>query len=119
MAVAQAPPRRKLVTIEDSTIVGMATSERAVLAFPFLAPLARQLAAERAAATRSGGRQCGRCGARKKSAEMIGKIKGILAGLDTAKRDQLKQLLNAEKVRIMRAVTDPKTRQRRVVPLDF
>lgn len=115
--MAAAPTKRRLVTLEDSTIIALALNDKAIAGFPFLRPLRQELARQRAV-PRSG---CGRCGNHSpKTASLVQAIKGALAGMDTTKKNELKGLLNAEQVRIIRIVADAKSRGgRKAIPLTF
>src|SRR5262245_3264398 len=103
--MAAVPTKRKLVTLEDSTIIALTLNDKALAAFPFLKPLRQELQRQRTA-PRTG---CGRCGSRSpKTASLMQAVKSALAGMDSAKKRELKDLLNAEQVRVIRIVADAK-----------
>lgn len=86
-------PKNRLVFIEDGVLLSMALNETYLREFPFLNALR--------AATNSGRPRCGRCQEDKNSrASILAAAKRTLAGLDSTRKERLKELLNAEKVRI-------------------
>jgi hypothetical protein len=91
-----APKRKPLVTIEDSTITGLAASPRFVRELPFLAPVANYLKAVGSAA-------CVPCQRRARQAQLQGLVRAArvaIAGLDLAGQERLKAILGAERVRV-------------------
>lgn len=85
-------PKKKLVVIEDGALLSMANNAAIIREFPFLSALASR---------NLGNRGCGRCGrarVERTIAYMSAKIK--LAGMDATKKRRLKELLNAQQVRI-------------------
>lgn len=115
--MAAAPTKRRLVTLEDSTIIALALNDKALAAFPFLKPLRQELARQRAA-PRTG---CGRCGSRSpKTASLVQAVKGALTGMDATRKNTLKTLLNAEQVRVVQVVADAKAQGgRKAVQVTF
>ncbi len=87
--------KRKLVVLEEGTLTGMALNPKIAAAFPFLAPIA--------ALARQGQRAgCGSCGrAGQARAETFTKIKRAIAGMDSTKKRQLKDLLNAQQLQVI------------------
>lgn len=88
--------KRKLVVIEEGVLMVMSNSPTFVKEFPFLATVAAQA---RAKQKKRGG--CGSCGRKKDQAVLYGSAKKALAGMDSTKKRRLKELLNAERVRIV------------------
>lgn len=98
--------RRKLVVIEEGTLTSMAGNAAFLAEFPFLATLVQKT-------QRRGG--CGGCGkAAQERARIFGAAKTALAGLASDKKRRLKELLNAQQVRITY-----KTPANKVVALTF
>lgn len=96
MTQPRPPLKRKMVVIEDGMLVSMAANEAIAAEFPFLKPV---LAAARTAA-RGGG--CGSCGqAARTKAAAYRQAKLNLAGLPSDKKRRLKELLNAQAVRLL------------------
>ena len=89
------PLKRKLVVLEEGTLTSMALNPKIAGAFPILAPIAA-LARQ---APRAGCGSCGRAGQAR--AETFTKVKRAIAGMDSTKKRQLKDLLNAQQVQIM------------------
>ena len=93
MAVEPSVPLRKLVIMEEGMIIGLANNQQFVNAFPFLAPLKRLTKA------RAGG--CGKCSsAAKQRSQLMQSAKMAIVGLGGDKKNQLKQLMNAEKIQV-------------------
>ncbi len=85
--------KNKLVVIESAVLFGMATNPTFVREFSFLGPLAK------AKQKKPGG--CGKCGrGNVKLALQTNGIKLALVNMGAEKKRKLKELLNAEKVRI-------------------
>ena len=90
------PPIRKLIIIEDGLLSSMASNKQFLSEFPFLKGLQQY----------AQGRQpgCGTCGGAAKvnaaKAVVFTAAKQTLAQMGDSKRRKLKQLLNAEKVRV-------------------
>ena len=88
--MAQKLLKRELVVVEEGTLSALAGNAAALAEFPFLKNLARR---ERT--------RCGRCSrANGERAANYGSAKQSIASLDSAKKNRLKQLLNANKLRI-------------------
>lgn len=82
----------KLLIIEESVLVAMAGNPNFTKEFTFLAPLAKATKASTG---------CGRCNRRaSKRATLINGLKLSLVSMGAEKKKRLKQLLNADKVRI-------------------
>lgn len=81
--------KRKLVVIEEGTLTSMSLNKAYVDEFPFLAGLA--------SAARRGHCRCKGDDAR---AEAYSKARQHVAGLDSVKKQRLKQMLNTEQARI-------------------
>jgi hypothetical protein len=89
---ARAKPKHKLYVIEDSTLTNMANNKKFLAAFPVLKSL--QKAPKK--------RGCGRCGAgNNKRANVATSVKRTLAGMGSAQKQKLKDMLNAVRVRIV------------------
>lgn len=87
---------RKLVVLEEGQLVALALNKDVAAEFPFLAPLA---SIAKAAPARRG---CGACGtANNDRAAAFQKAKAAVAGMDSARKRRLKQILNAEQVRVL------------------
>lgn len=85
-------PVRRLVVVDDAQLAGMAANPQFVSAFPFLASVAQ------AGKARGG---CGGCGrAARDRAQVYESAKAALANLGADGKRRLKQLLNAQSVRI-------------------
>jgi hypothetical protein len=92
--VADKKVPRPLAVVEDSTLLSLASNPEAVREFPFLAGLASR-------AAKSAKKSCGSCGrGAAERAAVYGSAKATLAGLTGDKKKRLKELLNAQKVRI-------------------
>lgn len=87
-----AKPPRPLVIVEDGVLLSMASSLNFRKQFPFLNTLHQQ--------GRRTQRTCGGCGGKAAGHNVFAKAKEALAGLPSAKQQQLKTMLNAEKVRV-------------------
>lgn len=84
-----------MVVIEDSTIVSMATDERFNKTIPCLMNQAGSVVPAPTG--------CGSC-ARKRAEgarQAIARVKSCLADMSTEKKTELKQLLNAQKVKVV------------------
>lgn len=86
-------PKRKLVVLEDSTVVSMALNAAIVKELPFLAGIAAQ------ARTAGGKKSCGGCRANA-NRTTYDSAKTAIAGLDSTKKRKLKELMNAERLRV-------------------
>jgi hypothetical protein len=86
-----ATPKKKLVTIEEGTLAALAANPVALREFPFLGALNR----------RGGGKSCKPCNRRRAEATGFGPAKKTIAGLDSTKKRKLKEILNAEQVRVL------------------
>lgn len=101
MAVAS----RKLVIIEDGVLTSMSVNQTFVKEFPFLANVT--------AANQSRGRSC--CGRGQEArSRAMSNVKRAIANLDSAKRQRLKQLLNAQQIKVTY-----KDASGRVIPVVF
>jgi hypothetical protein len=95
VATPKPPLKRKLVVIEEGTLTSMALNAAIVAAFPVLAPIAK-LARE---APRAG---CGTCGtAGQKRAQTFQQVKQALASMDATRKRQLKDMMNAQSMRLL------------------
>ena len=105
MAVEPSVPVRKLVIIEDGMLIGLSNNHQFVKAFPFLAPLATLTKA------RAGG--CGKCNsAAKRRIQLVNAAKMAVIGLDQSKKDQMKKLMNADRIQVKyRAGKEVKTHE--------
>jgi hypothetical protein len=83
----------KLLVLDEAVLVGMAGSPNFVKEFPFLSQLAK---AHNKKAT-----GCGRCNrsAQKRVAQISG-VKQSIVNMGAERKQRLKKLLNAEKVRV-------------------
>ncbi len=97
---------RKLVVVEDGTIASMAGNAAFLAEFPFLASL------RDAAVPKCGG--CKSSSQARARADLFGAAKRTLAGMASDKKRKLKELLNAQQVRITY-----KTAANRIVALTF
>jgi hypothetical protein len=89
--VSDTAPKRELVVIEEGNLTSMARSQQFVAEFPFLTALANQ--------TARSGRSC--CGGNVARQNAFASAKQTLAGMDSEKKRRLKELLNANKVRVV------------------
>lgn len=90
--VVKAKPKHKLKVIEDSTLTAMANNQRFLSVFPFLKSLQKTPKKPK----------CGRCGSKNnRRANAYTSAKRALAGMGPVQKRKLKELLNAEKVRII------------------
>jgi hypothetical protein len=93
MAVEPSVPVRKLVIVEDSMLIGLSNNHQFVAAFPFLSPLTKLTKA------RAGG--CGKCNsAAKRRIQLVNAAKMAIIGLDQSKKNQMKKLMNADKIQV-------------------
>lgn len=86
--------KHKLLTLDEAVLYSMSGNPNFVKEFPFLAPLSRLR-------NKKGG--CGRCGRNKSAAQRVNAVNSIRSALATmgdAKKQKLKELLNADQVRI-------------------
>jgi hypothetical protein len=94
MATKPSPPIKKLVVIEDATIIGFANQPQILKQFPFLRSL-------KGAGMPTG---CASCSKGRKQAQrtqtLLASAKSSLVGMGDDKKRALKRLLNTEKVRI-------------------
>jgi hypothetical protein len=89
------PQKRKMVVIEESTLTTMALNPTVAKAFPLLAGIAKL-------ARGSGKATCGQCGkASQDRAKTFQAVKLAIAGMDAVRKRQLKDLMNAESMRIL------------------
>jgi hypothetical protein len=79
----------RLVILNDTLIRSMASNEKFVRDFPFLGNVKKANGVKR---------RC--CGGGRAVSQILQAAKGAFAGLSPDKRKLLKQLLNAEKVRV-------------------
>jgi len=88
-------PQRKLVVIEDGTLLSMAANAKFVAAFPFLAALQNpQLRVPK--------QGCGTCGGKgRERNQLLLSAKSSLANMDVDSKRRLKEMLNAQQVRIV------------------
>lgn len=87
--------RRKLVVIEEGTLVGMATNPAITKEFPFLANIGRQARSKTKAS-------CGTCGRRSaERAAIYTAAKQAIAGMSSDKKRRLKELLNTKSARVV------------------
>lgn len=93
--MADAPQKRKMVIIEEGTLTAMALNPTIAKAFPALAGIAKL--------ARGGGKPgCGSCGrASQERAKVYQQAKLALAGMDSTKKRQLKDLMNAQSMRLL------------------
>lgn len=92
-----AAPRRKLVTLEDSVLLSMASNPAFTTEFPFLSGLAQQQ--QQAQKQQRPG--CGSCQKRRTGlAAVLASAKQAVVNLSPEKRKRLKDLLNAEQIRV-------------------
>lgn len=93
MAVEPSVPVRKLVIMEDGMIIGLSNNHQFVTAFPFLSPLTKLTKAK------AGG--CGKCNsAAKQRVQLLNSAKMAIIGLSQDKKDQMKKLMNADKIQV-------------------
>lgn len=84
---------QKLVVIDDGRLSALSASAKFVKEFPFLASI-------RSPERKKSG--CGRCGTRSVNlSDTFKAIKQAVAGLDTTKKQLLKEMLNAHRVRVL------------------
>jgi hypothetical protein len=93
MAVQPSAPKRRVVILEEGMLVGLSNNQQFLNSFPFLKPLRKLSNA------RSGG--CGKCGtAARDRSQIVTQAKMALISLPQGQKDQLKTLLNAEKIQV-------------------
>ena len=93
MAVQPNVPKRRVVILEEGMLIGLSNNQQFLNSFPFLQPLRKLTNA------RSGG--CGKCGtAAKDRSRIVSQAKMALVSLPQGQKDQLKELLNAEKIQV-------------------
>ena len=90
----------RLKTIEDSSIVAMASNAKFVQAFPFLKRI-------NAAHRKSGCSKCQR--GHKDERQVIQQAKATIAGMGPTQKKLLKQLLNTDQVRVIYQQPNGKT----------
>lgn len=89
------PLKRKMVVIEEGTLTTMALNAAIAKEFPILAPIAK-LARN---APRAG---CGTCGrAAQERTKLFQQVKLALAGMDSDRKRKLKDLMNAQSMRLL------------------
>lgn len=94
-AAPKPPLKRKVVVLEEGTLTSLALNPAVVAEFPALASIAK-LAKQ---PTRGG---CGTCGrAAQERAQTYQKVKLAVAGLPSDRKRRLKDLLNANSVRLL------------------
>lgn len=88
-----------MVVIEDSTIVSMATDERFNTVIPCLMNQSGQVIPAPTG--------CGSCARKRQEGarQAIGRVKACLADMSSEKKNELKQLLNAQHVKVVFATT--------------
>jgi len=89
------PLKRKLVVLEEGTLTSMALNPKIAAVFTFLAPIA----ALSRQSPRAGCGSCGRAGQIR--AETFTKVKRAIAGMDSTKKRQLKDMLNAQQIQVL------------------
>ena len=98
MPVQPTAPVKKLVVLEEGTLLGIASNEVFLKEFPFLRDL-RKIAERRA---RKGG--CGGCsngrGSTSQRSQVITAAKQAIVGMGDDKKRRLKQLHNTKQLRI-------------------
>lgn len=87
-------PKRKLVVIEAGTLVGLAGNATALQEFPFLNSI------KQTATRKPGCGSCARAKLNQKRDDAINSAKSHIAGLASDRKTRLKQILNAEKLRV-------------------
>jgi autotransporter adhesin len=93
----EAPQKRKMVVIEEGTLTSMALNPKIAAAFPILAPIAKL-----ARGTAKGKPGCGSCGrASQERAKIFQQVKQGLANMDATRKRQLKDLMNAQSMRLL------------------
>jgi hypothetical protein len=96
MADVPAQPQRKLVVIEDGLLLSMAANAAFIAAFPFLTALQSP---QIRAGSRGG---CGSCGSKNNARNSaLLSAKANLANMDVDSKRRLKEMLNAQQVRII------------------
>lgn len=87
--------KRKMVVIEEGTLTTMALNPTIAAAFPVLGPIAKL-------ARKGAGAGCGSCGkAAQERARLYQQVKLALAGMASDQKRKLKDLLNAQSVRLL------------------
>lgn len=84
-------PRNKLLVIQDSTIRAMAAKSEFVKAFPLLRTVAN---ADKSARTCCAGAR------KRREKQLMMRVKQSLSGLSSAQKKKLKDMLNADQIRI-------------------
>lgn len=98
---------RRLVVIEEGTIASMASNATFLKAFPFLAAVGRTIRSENGKP-----RGCGGCGrAAQERTAVYTTAKQAIASMDATKKRELREMLNAEQVRLVYKATTGKTIQ--------
>lgn len=94
--MSAAARRNKLVVLEHGYLASLANSAEFIREFPIL----KQLASASATPRRAGG--CGGCGrSNRVRADAYQRVKEGLAAMDSNRKQRLKQMLNADQVRIV------------------
>lgn len=97
--------KRKMVVIEEGTLTSMALNPAIAAAFPVLGPIAKL-------ARKGTGGGCGSCGrAAQERAKMYQQVKMALAGMGSDQKRKLKDLLNANSVRLLYKDTSGRAQQ--------
>ena len=91
MAIRPSLPVRKLVIIEDGLVSSMAADPAFVKEFPFLSSIAGMTPPRGCGSCRRGGVETG---------QAFSQIKQSLAGMSDDRRRLLKQMLNAQQIRL-------------------
>lgn len=93
MSTKISPPIRKLAVIEEGVLVSMANNQAFLTEFPFLKALANYGVAA----------SCNTCNntANTQKATAFTSAKTVIANMGEDKKRKMKELLNAEKVRLM------------------
>lgn len=95
MSAPKPPLKRKLVVIEEGTLTSMALNAAIAREFPVLAPIAKLARA----APRAGCGSCGRAG--QERAVTFQRVKQALASMDATQKRKLKDLMNAQSMRLL------------------
>ena len=99
------PLKRKMVVIEEGTLTTMSLNPQIAAAFPVLGPIAKL-------ARKGTGGGCGSCGrAAQERAKLFQQVKLALAGMASDQKRKLKDLLNANSVRLLYKDTAGRSQQ--------
>jgi len=93
--MADAPLKRTMVVLEDGLLASLAVNPVFTAEFPVLAPIAKLAKSPQ----RAGCGSCGRAGQARTSTYQ--QVKQALASMDSTKKRKLKDMLNAQSVRII------------------